>query len=243
MSSRKEKRARTVSVQKSSRAPETTFRIISYPIETSQLYTARNALPNQIPTRTQGASIDAPKTYLSRGAISRGGKPGVSGSSPGEGKKQTGERIRDSPPTVRSSLHTSVGVLGEKLPSGFTVLAIELTSVGKDRGIAGDAPIRTPSFHLAGEVGGEEMSFDDQDRKRRRRAGGKAKQMIERVDSEEKGKKEGNKFERKLVKFKDLPEYMKDNEYILDYYRCEWPLKDAILSLFSWHNETLNVWT
>ncbi|XP_038700520.1 heptahelical transmembrane protein 2-like [Tripterygium wilfordii] len=57
--------------------------------------------------------------------------------------------------------------------------------------------------------------------------------------SEEKVKKQ----KRRLMKYGDLPEYLKDNEYILDYYRCEWPLKDAFLSIFSWHNETLNVWT
>ncbi|KAF5725896.1 Heptahelical transmembrane protein2 [Tripterygium wilfordii] len=57
--------------------------------------------------------------------------------------------------------------------------------------------------------------------------------------SEEKEKK----TKRRLMKYGDLPEYLKDNEYILDYYRCEWPLKDAFLSIFSWHNETLNVWT
>lgn len=52
-----------------------------------------------------------------------------------------------------------------------------------------------------------------------------------------------NKKKKMLVKFQDLPQYMKDNEYILDYYRCEWPLKDVIFSVFAWHNETLNIWT
>ncbi|PON59481.1 AdipoR/hemolysin-III-related [Trema orientale] len=46
-----------------------------------------------------------------------------------------------------------------------------------------------------------------------------------------------------LVSFKDLPEYMKDNEFILNYYRANWPLKEAFFSLLRWHNETLNVWT
>ncbi|KDP38730.1 hypothetical protein JCGZ_04083 [Jatropha curcas] len=55
--------------------------------------------------------------------------------------------------------------------------------------------------------------------------------------------KEKRKFEKKLVKFKNLPEYLQDNEYILDYYRCEWPLKESLLSVFSLHNESLNIWT
>lgn len=46
-----------------------------------------------------------------------------------------------------------------------------------------------------------------------------------------------------LISFVELPEYMKDNEYILRYYRAEWPLKEAFFSLFRWHNETLNIWT
>ncbi|XP_028778236.1 heptahelical transmembrane protein 1 [Neltuma alba] len=46
-----------------------------------------------------------------------------------------------------------------------------------------------------------------------------------------------------LLSFWELPEYMKDNEYILHYYRANWPLKQALLSVFRWHNETLNVWT
>ncbi|CAA7393622.1 unnamed protein product [Spirodela intermedia] len=46
-----------------------------------------------------------------------------------------------------------------------------------------------------------------------------------------------------LVDYDSLPKYLKHNEFILRYYRCEWPLKDAILSIFSIHNETVNVWT
>ncbi|KAM0937721.1 hypothetical protein DsansV1_C24g0182231 [Dioscorea sansibarensis] len=46
-----------------------------------------------------------------------------------------------------------------------------------------------------------------------------------------------------LIDYYSLPSYLKDNEFILNYYRCEWPLKQTILSIFSIHNETLNIWT
>lgn len=46
-----------------------------------------------------------------------------------------------------------------------------------------------------------------------------------------------------LVDYKSLPAYLKDNQFILKYYRAEWPLKQTFLSIFSIHNETLNIWT
>ncbi|CAN6540749.1 unnamed protein product [Malus baccata var. baccata] len=61
-----------------------------------------------------------------------------------------------------------------------------------------------------------------------------------------KKKKKQNKAKLKrygLMSYWELPEYMKDNEFILNYYRADWPLAEAFFSVFRWHNETLNVWT
>ncbi|KAG9151052.1 hypothetical protein Leryth_002630 [Lithospermum erythrorhizon] len=46
-----------------------------------------------------------------------------------------------------------------------------------------------------------------------------------------------------LVEFHSLPDYLKDNEYIIRHYRSEWPFKQLLFSIFTIHNETLNVWT
>eukprot|EP00250_Pteridium_aquilinum_P025081 c30127_g1_i1 orf=3-311(-) len=46
-----------------------------------------------------------------------------------------------------------------------------------------------------------------------------------------------------LVEFHALPDYLRDNEYILTHYRANWPLKQTLWSIFAIHNETLNIWT
>lgn len=60
---------------------------------------------------------------------------------------------------------------------------------------------------------------------------------------EGKGKRLWKKVKYQLVEYHSLPGYLRDNEYIIGHYRSEWPLKQAFLSMFTIHNETLNVWT
>jgi len=61
------------------------------------------------------------------------------------------------------------------------------------------------------------------------------------ADEKTKGEKKKSKCE--LIRYEVLPDWLKDNEFIHGYYRCEWPMKETILSIFSIHNETLNVWS
>ncbi|KAK6125348.1 hypothetical protein DH2020_040917 [Rehmannia glutinosa] len=68
-------------------------------------------------------------------------------------------------------------------------------------------------------------------------------QAVGSPSREGKGKRLWNKVKYQLVEYHSLPGYLKDNEYILGHYRAEWPLKQTLLSVFTIHNETLNVWT
>lgn len=66
----------------------------------------------------------------------------------------------------------------------------------------------------------------------------------EKISSKKrKGKRLWNKVRYQLTEYHSLPAYLRDNEYILGHYRSEWPLKQVLLSIFTIHNETLNVWT
>ncbi|KAL6993866.1 Heptahelical transmembrane protein 4 [Sarracenia purpurea var. burkii] len=65
----------------------------------------------------------------------------------------------------------------------------------------------------------------------------------ERSSMEGKGKRLWKKVRYQLVEYHSLPGYLRDNEFIIGHYRSEWPLKHTLLSIFTIHNETLNVWT
>lgn len=60
---------------------------------------------------------------------------------------------------------------------------------------------------------------------------------------EGKGTRLWKKVKYQLVEYHSLPGYLRDNEFIVGHYRSEWPLKQVLLSMFTIHNETLNVWT
>lgn len=68
---------------------------------------------------------------------------------------------------------------------------------------------------------------------------------LERLSSipREKAQQLWSNVRNQLVEFSALPEYLRDNNYILNYYRVDYPFKRALLSIFHIHNETLNVWT
>ncbi|KAG2239396.1 hypothetical protein Bca52824_091827 [Brassica carinata] len=66
---------------------------------------------------------------------------------------------------------------------------------------------------------------------------------VEKKKHNEKGKRLWQRVKYQLVEYHALPAYLRDNEYIIGHYRSEWPIKQILLSIFTIHNETLNVWT
>ena len=43
--------------------------------------------------------------------------------------------------------------------------------------------------------------------------------------------------------FADLPDYLRDNEYITRHYRADYSVRESLASLFRVHNETGNIWS
>ena len=41
----------------------------------------------------------------------------------------------------------------------------------------------------------------------------------------------------------DAPVYLRDNQFIKDYYRVNYDIRDVLRSLFRIHNETGNIWS
>lgn len=76
-----------------------------------------------------------------------------------------------------------------------------------------------------------------------RRASTDSSELQSERDSSGKGKRLWKKVKYQLVEYHSLPTYLKDNEFILAHYRSEWPIKHIFMSIFTIHNETLNVWT
>ncbi|XP_031272928.1 heptahelical transmembrane protein 4-like isoform X1 [Pistacia vera] len=76
-----------------------------------------------------------------------------------------------------------------------------------------------------------------------REVSGKTIHNGESSSKEGKTRRLWNKVKYQLVEYHSLPGYLRDNEYIVGHYRSEWPLKQILLSIFTIHNETLNVWT
>ncbi|CAN7016411.1 hypothetical protein BRARA_K01231 [Brassica rapa] len=68
-------------------------------------------------------------------------------------------------------------------------------------------------------------------------------ETIEKKQHNVKRRRLWQKVKYQLVEYHALPAYLRDNEYIIGHYRSEWPIKQILLSIFTIHNETLNVWT
>ncbi|KAI8914224.1 hemolysin-III related-domain-containing protein [Gorgonomyces haynaldii] len=56
-------------------------------------------------------------------------------------------------------------------------------------------------------------------------------------------KKWWEKGRLKFYTFDELEPYLRDNEYMIRGYRQRYSFKESFISLFHWHNESINVWT
>jgi len=56
-------------------------------------------------------------------------------------------------------------------------------------------------------------------------------------------KSRATSLRQRLKTWNNIPEFLRDNEFIRSGYRANWSLKETLFSLFQLHNETFNVWT
>ncbi len=70
---------------------------------------------------------------------------------------------------------------------------------------------------------------------------GAARQASANVPTRARGK--GRRGRGRLELFSNLPDYLRDNEFILGSYRREQSMVQSLTTLFNVHNETGNVWT
>lgn len=52
-----------------------------------------------------------------------------------------------------------------------------------------------------------------------------------------------NRMHMHMHKLGSRPDYIQDNEFIIEGYRKEMSFRAALQTMFLWHNETLNIWT
>ena len=72
---------------------------------------------------------------------------------------------------------------------------------------------------------------------------GEEKKLERSLSNKEKAMELWCNVKHQLVEYSALPEYLKDNSFIVRYYRADWSFKHSLYSMFSMHNETLNVWS
>jgi adiponectin receptor len=83
----------------------------------------------------------------------------------------------------------------------------------------------------------------------RRRSKGEEPEEMEWTSSEknwsnrEKAMELWCNVKHQLVEYSALPEYLRDNSFILRHYRADWNFKHSFYSMFSMHNETFNIWS
>ena len=51
------------------------------------------------------------------------------------------------------------------------------------------------------------------------------------------------RMRKNLLTISEISDYLKDNEYIIHGWRYQMCFIDALITCFTWHNETLNIWT